>query len=112
MAQEYHGDGDDNGPLHKIDNENVTNRWMEGLLCKEGNGGLGGYEGKKKDDVMVTWDSPFILVAFKTLGLFNIFHMVAFSITNIKGKLENSIFITHIIPCSIKNMMSKGHYVP
>jgi len=68
---------------------------MEGLLCKEGNGGLGGYEGKKKDDVMVTWDSPSILVAFKTLGLFNIFHMVAFSITNIKGKLENSIFIMH-----------------
>jgi len=26
MAQEYHGDGDVNGPLHKIDNVSVTNR--------------------------------------------------------------------------------------
>jgi hypothetical protein len=54
-----------------------------------------GYEGKGKDDIMVTWDSPFILVAFKTLGLFNIFHMVASSITNIKGKLQNSMFMKH-----------------
>jgi len=35
----------------------------------EGNGGPRGYEGKGKDDVMVTWGSPFVLVAFKTLGL-------------------------------------------
>jgi hypothetical protein len=26
MAQEYHGEGDVSGPLHKIDNTNVTNR--------------------------------------------------------------------------------------
>ncbi len=26
MAQEYHGDGDVNGLLHKIDNVRVTNR--------------------------------------------------------------------------------------
>jgi hypothetical protein len=68
---------------------------MEGLLRKEGNGGLGGYEGEGKDDIMVTWGSPFIFVAFKTLGLFNIFHMVASNITNIKGKLQNSMFMKH-----------------
>jgi hypothetical protein len=42
---------------------------MEGLLRKEGNGGPGGYKGKGKDDIMVTWGSPFVLVAFKTLGM-------------------------------------------
>jgi hypothetical protein len=68
---------------------------MEGLLCKEGNGGPGGYEGEGKDDIMVTWGSPFILEAFKTLGMFNIFHMVASSTTNIKGKFQNSMFMKH-----------------
>jgi len=76
---------------------------MKGLLHKEGNGGLEVYKGKKKDDIVVTWDSSFVLVAFKTLGLFNIFHMVASSITNIKGKLQNSMFITH------KYMLNKKH---
>ncbi len=45
---------------------------MEGLLHGEGNKGLGGYGGEGKDDIMVTWGSPFILTTFKTLGMFNI----------------------------------------
>jgi hypothetical protein len=68
---------------------------MESLLRKEGDRGPGGHEGEGKDDVMVTWGSPFVLVAFKTLGLFNIFHMIASSITDIKGKLQNSMFTNH-----------------
>jgi hypothetical protein len=44
------------------------------------NGRPGGYKGKGKDDVMVTWGSPFIPVAFKTLGLFNIFQMAVTSV--------------------------------
>jgi hypothetical protein len=39
------------------------------LLHGEGNEGPRGYEGEGKDDVMVMWVSPFVLVAFKTLGL-------------------------------------------
>jgi len=54
------------------------------MLPKEGNKGLGGYEGKGNENVMVTWGSPFVPVAFKTLGLFNILHMVASNINNIK----------------------------
>ncbi len=65
------------------------------MLPKEGNKGLEGYEVKGNEDVMVTWGSPFISVAFKTLGLFNILHMVASNITNIKGKLQNSMFMNH-----------------
>jgi hypothetical protein len=53
---------------------------MDGLLCEEGNRGLGDYEGKGKDGVMVTWGNPFIPVAFKTLGLFNIFQMAVTSV--------------------------------
>jgi hypothetical protein len=55
---------------------------MEGLLCGEGNGGLQGYKGEEKDDIMVTWGSPFVLVAFKTLGLFNIFLAIVASFPN------------------------------
>jgi hypothetical protein len=95
MAQEYQGDGDVNGMFRKINNVNITNRWTEGLLRKEGNGGPRGYEGKGKDDIMVTWGNPFVLVAFKTFGMFNIFHMVASNVTNIKGKLQNSMFMNH-----------------
>jgi hypothetical protein len=65
------------------------------LLHEEGNGGPEGYEGEGKDEVMVTWGSLFAMVAFKTLGMFNIFHMVASNITNIKGKLQNSMFMNH-----------------
>jgi hypothetical protein len=43
------------------------------LLHKEGNEGPRGYEDEGKDDVMVTWGSPFISITFKTLGMFNIF---------------------------------------
>ncbi len=74
MAQEYHGDGDVDGPSRKIGNVGVTHvderkacyagREMEGPKITRGGG---------KDDVMVTWGCPFILVAFKTLGLFNLF---------------------------------------
>jgi hypothetical protein len=39
----------------------------------EGNKGLGNYEGKGKNDIMVMWGCLFILVTFKTLGLFNLF---------------------------------------
>jgi len=46
MAQEYHGDGDVDGPLHKIGNTNVN--------------------------VMVMWGSLFILAVLKTFGMFNI----------------------------------------
>jgi hypothetical protein len=53
---------------------------MDGLLCREGNRRPEGYEGKGKDDVMVMWGSPFVLVAFKTLGLLNIFQMAATSV--------------------------------
>jgi hypothetical protein len=49
-------------------------KWKTWMLHGEGNGGLGSYKGEGKDDVMVTWGSPFVLVAFKTLSiLFNIF---------------------------------------
>jgi hypothetical protein len=51
-------------------------------LCGEGSGGLEGYEGEEKDDIMVTWGSPFVLVAFKTLGLFNIFLAIVASFPN------------------------------
>jgi hypothetical protein len=46
---------------------------MKDLLCEKGNGRPEGYERKGKDDIMVMWGNPFILVAFKTLGLFNTF---------------------------------------
>jgi len=88
MAQEYHGDGDVIGLLCKIYNVGIIDRWTKGLLHEEGNGGPEGYESEGKDEVMVTWGSPFVLVVFKTLGLFNIFHMVASNITNIKRKLQ------------------------
>jgi hypothetical protein len=39
----------------------------------EGNKGLDGYEDEGNDDIMVTWGSPFVLIAFMTLGMFNIF---------------------------------------
>jgi hypothetical protein len=45
MAQEYHGDGDVDGPLRKIGNMCVTNV-DERKAC---------YEGERKDDIMVTW---------------------------------------------------------
>jgi hypothetical protein len=37
MAQEYHGDGDVDGPLHKISNTNVTNvnEWKACYMGKE-----------------------------------------------------------------------------
>jgi hypothetical protein len=52
------------------------------LLSREGTGGLEGYEGEGKDDIMVTWGSPFVLVAFKTFGLFNIFLAIVASFPN------------------------------
>jgi hypothetical protein len=41
---------------------------MKGLLCGEGNGGLGGYACKGKDDVTMMWGSSFVSEAFKTLA--------------------------------------------
>jgi hypothetical protein len=55
---------------------------MKGLLRKEGNGGLGSYKGEGKDNFMVMWGSPFVLVAFKTFGLFNIFFTISPSFKN------------------------------
>jgi hypothetical protein len=55
---------------------------MEGLLCGEGNGGPGGFEGKGKDDVMVMWGNPFVWATFKTLGMFNIFHFLKMYLEN------------------------------
>jgi len=45
MAQEYHGDGDVDGPLCKIGNMGVINV-DERKAC---------YVGERKDDIMVTW---------------------------------------------------------
>jgi len=42
---------------------------MKGLLYREGNGGLGNYEGEGKDDVMVMRGNPFVLIAFKTFWI-------------------------------------------
>jgi hypothetical protein len=68
-------DGDVDGLLCKIGNEGVidVDEWMACYTRRE-------IEGKGKDDVMVTWGGPFVPVAFKTLGLFNIFQMV---VTNV-----------------------------
>ncbi len=52
-------------------------------MCREGNGKLEGYEGEEKDDIMAMWGSPFVLVAFKTLGLFNIFLAIVASFPSI-----------------------------
>ncbi len=78
MAQEYHGDGDVDGSLCKISNMGVTDvNERTACLRVKGNGGPRGDEGKGKDDVMVTWGSPFVPVAFKTLGLFNSFPAIS-----------------------------------
>jgi hypothetical protein len=53
------------------------------LLCREGNERLEGYEGEEKDELMVTWGSPFVPVAFKTLCMFNIFLATVASLPNI-----------------------------
>ncbi len=45
MAQDYHGDGDVDGPLRKIGDMYVFNV-DEGKAC---------YVGERKDDIMVTW---------------------------------------------------------
>jgi hypothetical protein len=71
MAEEYHGDGDVNGPLCKIGNSNVINV-NEQKACYVGRE-MEDLEGEGKDDVMVMWDSPFVLVTFKTFGMYNIF---------------------------------------
>jgi hypothetical protein len=45
------------------------------LIMRGGNGGLESYEDEGKDDVMVTWGSPFVPLAFKTFGMFNIHYI-------------------------------------
>lgn len=97
----------------------------ERLVMWQGNEGLKGYKGEGKDDVMVMWGSLFILVAFKTFRLFNIFLVAILQNSNRKwltstlGLVVEAINVkvwlcTHIkqyINCLIGCMLRFHYYI-